>query len=325
MISNKAALLDKLTNYKPSVRLQILHNACLPTSFVVHPVDGSLYYCSENILYRLADDIYSVIAGAGSLDGISSDGYPAIESRLRYPKQLCFDINGNLYVTERHGNRVRVIFPNGIIDTFVGRRTGIYTLHSPEGIAVDRNGNFYIADVNNNAVRMVDRSGVITTVAGNGKQPATSKETGTYDGKLAVEAKVCLPHYVACHGETLYVLHMANLDDEMGPGVISQVVDGLITTIVTVVDTSPIVTDYKGRLYFLRSELDAYPGRIPSDEGRLSTYIMVFDPRDASITALHPVRRHTLLAIDLSGDLLFIKNSGENTNAEVRKIKLGTL
>jgi uncharacterized protein (TIGR03437 family) len=103
------------------------------------------------------------------------------------------DSNGNLYIADSLNNRVRVVSPAGIIDTFAGNGqtgdalpaqptslpTGIYGdggpatkayLHLPSCVAVEKSGNVYIADTNHNRICEVPTNGIvrgiITTVAG---------------------------------------------------------------------------------------------------------------------------------------------------------------
>jgi uncharacterized protein (TIGR03437 family) len=141
---------------------------------------GNLYVAdSGNHRVRMitpAGDI-TTLAGTGSAGG-QGDGGPARQAQLDTPTGLAVDAEGNLYVAERGGHRIRRIDPAGRISTMAGTGRPGYGgdggaareawLDSPAGVAVDRDGNLYIADTGNHRVRYVTREGRIRTIAGDG-------------------------------------------------------------------------------------------------------------------------------------------------------------
>jgi uncharacterized protein (TIGR03437 family) len=118
----------------------------------------------------------------------TGDGGSALAAALSQPEGIAVDHAGNVYVADAAGNRVRIIAPNGSIQTFAG--TGVAgsagdggpaiaaQLNQPYGLALDLAGNLYIADLGNGRVRKVSIAGVIQTVAGGGSFPATSQGQG---------------------------------------------------------------------------------------------------------------------------------------------------
>ena len=141
--------------------------------------------------------IITTVAGNGTNCANSTtpcgDGGPATSANLDYPYGIVVDGNGNLFIADYNGNRIRKVAPNGIITTIAG--TGVVgfsgdggpainaTMTYPLGLALDAAGDLYIADMGNGRVRRVDAvTGVITTVAGGGSSsiipaagaPATS-------------------------------------------------------------------------------------------------------------------------------------------------------
>ena len=122
-------------------------------------------------------DIISTVAGNGTF-GFSGDGGLATLAKLKEPTGLAVDLNGNLYIAELYGNRIRKVTPNGIITTIAGTGTSGFSgdggpaisaeLYYPNAVAVDSIGNIYIADLDNERIRKVDTLGIITTIAGNG-------------------------------------------------------------------------------------------------------------------------------------------------------------
>ena len=122
----------------------------------------------------------TTIAGNGSL-GNSGDGGPATIATMRVLAAVLPDGNGNLYISDALGNRIRKVDASGIITTFAGSGPagpssfsgdgGAATdakLYDPNFIAQDKKGNLYVADCANYRVRKISTSGIITTVAGNG-------------------------------------------------------------------------------------------------------------------------------------------------------------
>ena len=128
------------------------------------------------------------ITGQG---GLSGDGGPAVEARLRYPKGVAVDAAGNVYVADATNHRIRKIdASSGVITTLAGLgRPGkvveghyvigsvqggysgdgglatIARLNYPKAVAVDATGNVYVADTYNHRVRRIDASGTISTIA----------------------------------------------------------------------------------------------------------------------------------------------------------------
>jgi sugar lactone lactonase YvrE len=141
---------------------------------------GNLYIADrENHRVRKVDKkgIITTVAGNGTA-GFSGDGGPATQASLNLPSGLAVDSKGNLYISDRSNNRVRVVNSKGIIKTIAGNGKDGYhgdnmpalkaTLDKPFGLALDKNNNLYIADRGNNRIRKVDGSGLISTVAGDG-------------------------------------------------------------------------------------------------------------------------------------------------------------
>ena len=171
-----------------------------------------------------AGDIYTV-AGNGT-SAFSGDGGLATGAELNGPRRVTVDGAGNLVITDRGNNRVRVVAAGtgtfygqamtaGDIYTVAG--TGAYgfsgdggpataaELASPDQTAVDGAGNLVIADWGNSRVRVVAAgtgtfygqamtAGDIYTVAGNGQVGYGS------DGGLAASAKLDGPQDVAVDG-----------------------------------------------------------------------------------------------------------------------------
>ena len=133
---------------------------------------GNLYIADSSRVREVSGGVIRTVAGNG-VYGFSGDGGPATAAELE-PNDLAVDGQGNLYIVETYGQRVREV-SGGVIRTVAG--TGVEgfsgdggpataaELSYPAGVAVDGQGTLYIADSGNDRVREVS-GGVIGTAAG---------------------------------------------------------------------------------------------------------------------------------------------------------------
>ncbi len=87
---------------------------------LVFDVQGNLYVVDDmaSVVRRIGlDNVITTVAGTGAA-GFSGDGGPATAAALNTPYDVIFDGAGNLYISDFTNNRVRVLRPDGIIDTF---------------------------------------------------------------------------------------------------------------------------------------------------------------------------------------------------------------
>ena len=142
----------------------------------------------------VAPGIITTIAGTGE-KGFSGDGGLATRARLAGPRGLFVSAEGDLYIGETHGQRIRRIdMGSGIITTIAGTGEvgtsgdgGPATqarLHRPMAVCMDARGNLFIADATNNRIRKIDSQGIISTVAGTGD--------GTFSGDGGPAIQACL-------------------------------------------------------------------------------------------------------------------------------------
>lgn len=129
---------------------------------------GNIYFADylENVVRKIdTAGIITTFAGGGTIGHIG-DGGPADSAVLGAPAGLTIDTNGNIYIAEIDGERIRkVTMASGIITTVAGDGTfgfsgddGAATnaeLSNPTGVVVDNNGNMYIADFSNDRIRYV--------------------------------------------------------------------------------------------------------------------------------------------------------------------------
>ena len=140
----------------------------------------------DNLMVRRVDastGIITTVAGGGT--SVPGDGGLATAAGLFTPNAVAVDQNGNLFIAEFGGQRVRrVDAVTGKISTVAGTGVAGFSgdggpaiaaqLRGPTDVALDASGNIFISDTNNQRVRRIDAvTGTITTVAGNGS-PAFS-------------------------------------------------------------------------------------------------------------------------------------------------------
>ena len=175
------------------------------------------------------------IAGTGGRD-FSGDGGPAVDAVLDLPCGIRVDEQDNIYIADMANQRIRLIDPDGIIDTVAG--TGAHGFNG-DGPALETmlaspalqraepafkmdyvDGMLYIADTHNGRVRLFDiAAGTIETVAGMGETPPDSDNGTTCtagcgysgDGGPATEAMLNTPTDVAVAPDgTLYIADTDN-------------------------------------------------------------------------------------------------------------------
>ena len=128
---------------------------------------GNIYFADNAAYVRKVDTsgIITTVAGSGS--GLSlGDGGPALRAGMT-PAFVAVDQEGNLYIADTGGNRIRKVNTDGNISTVAGGgspaalnlgdggpATSAY-LFGPRGVAVDSLGNLYIGDDNHGRIRKV--------------------------------------------------------------------------------------------------------------------------------------------------------------------------
>ncbi|OGU63100.1 MAG: hypothetical protein A2V66_09310 [Ignavibacteria bacterium RBG_13_36_8] len=129
------------------------------------------------------------IARNGSVTTIAGSGEPGFkdgtgkDAEFNYPRGICIDKTGNLYIGDSWNHRIRKITPAGKVTTLAGGGDNIGTestgswkdgpaasarFFTPCGLAIDNDGNIYVADALNHRIRKVNTYGYVTTVSGNG-------------------------------------------------------------------------------------------------------------------------------------------------------------
>lgn len=103
--------------------------------------DGSLVIVDalrNQVLRRSPDGRLHVLAGTGE-HGFAGDGGQAVDAELSDPAAVAVAPNGSAYVADTGNGRIRVIAPDGTIDSLPGRFT------RPSGLALARDGTLFAA------------------------------------------------------------------------------------------------------------------------------------------------------------------------------------
>ena len=248
---------------------------------------GNIYFSAGNCVFKMTPSGTLTLVAGNSRAGFSGDGGPATSAMLNGPRGLVLDAAGNLYIADSRNNRVRIVSPGGIINTFAGNGQvspgggpGVYgdggpataaNLHLPSGVAVDSSGDIYIADTADNTIREVTTDGIINTIAGD-SFPSFLGDTGQ-----AVNAELYAPEDVAL--------------DSSGNIYIADTQNGRIRQ----VNTSGVINTYAG------DGTVGYAG-----DGGAGTSAEIWAPY--------------ALAVDSSGDVYF----AENTDSRIRMVKAST-
>jgi Bacterial Ig-like domain (group 3)/NHL repeat len=155
----------------------------LPTAVAVDS-RNDIYIADTNNqrIREIQGGTITTIAGDGE-ELFAGDGASAILAALDAPTGVAVDTLGNIYVADRHNQRVRKIGVDGTITTLAGSGAASFSggysgdgaaatnaaMAKPSGVSVDAAGNVYIADTDNHRIRQVS-GGSIVTITGSGQQ-----------------------------------------------------------------------------------------------------------------------------------------------------------
>lgn len=153
--------------------------------------------------------IITSIAGLG-FTGYTGDGGLATQARIGCPSALCFDLEGNLYFTDRMFHVIRKIDTNGMITTVVGCGLAGFSddgtpalearLDTPYGLAISNNGHLYFSDSKNNRVRRLTSTSRLETVIGSG----IAGDNG--HNLLAIHANLNEPHGLCFYNKDILLI-----------------------------------------------------------------------------------------------------------------------
>lgn len=187
-------------SFAPSAQLSTPRDVTVDSAGNVFILDTG----NNRVLKVKPDGSIVLYAGNGS-PGYFGDGGPATQALLNFPYGIALDSRGDLFISDSLNQRIRVVTPDGIINTIAGFNMRGFNgatspqgaaLNYPAGLAVDSAGSLYVADSWNHIVRKITQplsdNAQITTVAGSG---LISGFTG--DDGPARNAQLSFPYGVA--------------------------------------------------------------------------------------------------------------------------------
>ncbi|CAN5389930.1 hypothetical protein BH11BAC3_BH11BAC3_02500 [soil metagenome] len=311
-----------------------------PQSVCVAP-NGDIYFTCGNSIKKLAASTGIVTRIAGSdIYGSSGDGGPAVNALFQFTRSVRMDKQGNLYVAEYSGHRVRKInMATGIVTTVAGNSSAGYSgdggpainasIHTPQDLAIDDAGNIYIADFSNNCIRKVDAAtGMISTFAGTG----IASYSG--DGGLAANAGIPYPNSICLDANgNLYISESYSGNTcrirkvDAGTGIITTIAgnnayaysgDGGLAINASLFDPSGVIVDLSGNVYIAEYDdsrirkIDIATGIIHTIAGNGQNGFSGDNGIAVNATLKSPLG----LAFDNGGDLLIC----DNQNLRIRKL-----
>ncbi len=144
---------------------------------------GNVYVSDfQNHMIRKISFTGTVTTIAGSGVAGYADGIGAA-AQFNYPRGICRDRKGNLYVGDSWNHRIRKIATTGSVSTYAGGGSamGVSSIgsllngqdtaarfYTPAGVSVDKIGNIYVADAYNHRIRKIDTNRVVSVIAGSG-------------------------------------------------------------------------------------------------------------------------------------------------------------
>ena len=208
------------------------------------------------------------IAGGGTAELQLNTKTLATTVRLREPRNVLADSQGNVYISDFGAHRVYRLDQQGYITPFAGTGERGYTgdgsastqatLAFPAGLAMDAAGTLYIADSGNRRVRKITNN-VISSVLDKNRKPA---EFGVPTG-VFVDAL-----------QTLYIADRSEVTTMMRP-------DG--TTITMPIGGGEVATDPSNRIYTTGPRLlKRYDGRLATIAAGNSFGLFAGDGRPSS-------------------------------------------
>lgn len=171
--------------------------------------EGNMYvsdFINQRIRKISSDMEVTTVAGTGVAGWQNG---PAAEAKFNYPRGICVDDTGNIYIGDSWNHRIRRISVEGMVTDWAGGGTviGVQSVgdyvdagdtaarfYTPCELSIDQYNNIFVADAYNHRIRKIDPDRMVTTVAGSG---GFGPDGGGFNNGPAGEAQFNVP--TACH------------------------------------------------------------------------------------------------------------------------------
>ena len=177
---------------------------CLNATGVIYVTDAG-----NSLLRSITGGWVYNVAGSPCQTG-SSDGTGS-QAQFNDPMGVCTDGQGNFYLADTYGQKIRKVAPGSVVTTIAGSDAQGHTdgtgaaakFFQPSAICIDASGTLYVADTYNHLIRKITPAGVVTTIAGSGS-------SGNADG-IGVTASFNTPFGICIDAQgVLYVADSYN-------------------------------------------------------------------------------------------------------------------
>ncbi len=200
--------------------------------------DGNMYvsdFINQRIRKISSDMMVTTIAGTG-VAGLQNG--QADEAKFNYPRGICVDDTGNVYIGDSWNHRIRRISVDGIVSTWAGGGTtiGVQSVgdyvdasdtaarfYTPCELSIDQFNNIFVADAYNHRIRKIDPERMVTTVAGSGE---SGPDGGGFQNGIASEAMFKVP--TACHVSLTGSIYVGDGENQKVRKITTE---GMVTTI----------------------------------------------------------------------------------------------
>lgn len=153
-----------------------------PHGLAIDAADTLYVADTNNQTLRAVTPAGTVTTLAGLAASAGTDNGTGAAARFNSPFGAATDSAGNVYVSDRVSNTIRMITPGGVVSTYAGTAgvsgstdaTGAAaSFNDPRGLAIDASDSLYVADFGNYTIRKIASGGVVTTLAGTAGAPIT--------------------------------------------------------------------------------------------------------------------------------------------------------